>query len=113
MLPITVVLPPPPLTQRHTTSVVPIRQPRPAIDVDSYGVRRDRSYFFIQFNIGGDRPPARLSYSVGSGSASAPTGSAAWTGAMIGVDVSGGADRDAIVPGRADIRFALESMTVT
>ena len=83
-----------------------------SVDIDSYGGWLDASYFFIQFNIGGDRPSARLSYSVGAGSASAPTGSAAWKGAMIGVDVSGGPAHDAIVQGRADIRFALDTMTV-
>ena len=83
-----------------------------SVDIDSYGGWLDDSYFFIQFNIGGDRPPARLGYSVGVGSGSAPTGSAVWNGAMIGVDVSGGPDHDAIVQGRADIRFALDAMTV-
>ena len=81
-------------------------------NVDSYGGWLDHHYFFIQFNIGEDSPATRLSYSAGSGSASAPAGDAVWRGAMIGVDVSRGSDHDAFVQGRADIRFALDTMTV-
>ena len=28
-----------------------------SVDINSYGGWLDESYFFIQFNIGGDRPP--------------------------------------------------------
>ncbi len=82
-------------------------------DIDGYGGWLDHSYFFIQLNI--DSDPAdleRVSYSLGTASASVPEGDASWTGAMTGVDISAPPDRDTVVQGKADISFALDTMTV-